>query len=509
MSATKLHFLRDLVREHTGDDHDINEIERPDLFRLTAPVSNRVLDQIDDDLLGNLLNTFGGSITVNVGRKTNPPLLEGGELHEDHEDVLRKCVGSEIDTEIKIEVSKDQLASHLGVNSDDYRTVIYLFVDRALKAINALSSFEEKIFPDQYRPALFIIFESNASHVGPLLNIADVHTIPDVKPQVEKLSRRMRSRIDQYRDRLGTELNWTGFDLDVVTPLHFMCRPTVKPHGPIDSELEDVIRRMLYHSSLLYTADRTELRDGSFAATFAGSEGTSEVHLGAEVDDLSDDDSVRFARWPYMSIADDRLNVLRTVVVRELRGRAGSNHEYLTSHLRKILEEARWHYRLFINRKIEDHFGQVKEVSDYISNTTRRINNWVESMTSNLVNTLLATLGLVLITLLGSLFKQDDPSTNLVEIGLIVYAIYILALPGLYKMSNVLHSYTLLIGELGDRREEFIARLGFDKVTEKMSSIRLRKRQFWIWFGITSFLYVAISIALFWLSCNVESALTG
>lgn len=509
MSATKLHFLRELLRDDTRDNDDITEIERLDLFRLKAEVSNGVLNQINNDILGDLCNTFGESITVNIGHKTKPSILEGGEVYEDHEDVLKKCIDNERDTKIQIEVSKDRLASCLGVNSDHYRTVIYLFVDRALKAINELSSFEENIFPDQHRPALFIIFESNASHIGPLLNIADFHTIPYVKPEVEKLSRRMRSRIDQYRDRLGTGLNWTGFDLDVVTPLHFMCRPTTDSTGPMDSELESVFRRMLFHSSLLYTADRTEFRDDAFAATFAGSEGTAEVHLGPELDDLSDGDLVRFARWPYMSMADDRLNVLRTVMVRELRGRAGSNYEYLTAHLRKILEEARWHYRLFINRKIEDHFSQVKEVSDYISNTTRRINNWVESMTSNLVNTLLATLGLVLITLLGSLFKQDDPSTNLVEIGLIVYAIYILALPGLYKMSNVLHSYSLLIGELGDRREEFIARLGFDKVTEKMSSIRLRKRQFWIWFGITSFLYVAISIALFWLSCNVESVLSG
>ena len=509
MSVTKLHFLRELVREHAEDNHEITEIERPDLFRLTTEVGNGVLNQINDDLLDDLCKTFGGSITFNIGYRTDPPLLENSEVNKDYEDVLKKWISKEKNTQIQIEVIKDHLVSHLGIGSDNYRTVIYLFADRALKAINELSLFEEKIFPNQYRPALLVIFGSNASHFGPLLNIADLHTIADVEPQVEKLSRRMRSRIDQYRDRLGTQLNWTGFDLDVVTPLHFMCRSTADPTGPVDSELENVIRRMLFHSSLLYTADRTEFRDDAFTATFAGSEGTAEVHLDPELDDLSDGDSVRFARWPYMSMADDRLNVLRTVMVREIRGRAGSNYEYLTAHLRKILQEARWHYRLFINRKIEDHFGQVKEVSDYISNTTRRINNWVESMTSNLVNTLLATLGLVLITLLGSLFKQDDPSTNLVEIGLIVYAIYILALPGLYRMLNVLHSYSLLMGELDDRRKEFVARIGFEKVTEKMSSVRLRKRQFWIWFGITSLLYVATSIALFWLSCNVESIISG
>lgn len=130
-------------------------------------------------------------------------------------------------------------------------------------------------------------------------------------------------------------------------------------------------------------------------------------------------------------------------------------------------------------------------------------------MTSGLVNTLLATLGLVLVTILGSVFKQDDPPINLIEIGLTVYALYIFALPGLYRMSNTLHSYILLMGELSDRKDEFIARLGFEKVTEKMSSIKLRKRQFWIWFVVTSLLYVATSLALLWLSSNVESVLSG
>jgi len=295
----------------------------------------------------------------------------------------------------------------------------------------------------------------------------------------------------------------------VVTPLHFMCRPTADQSEPVDSRLEICIRRMLFHSSLLYTADRTERRDDVLTSTFTGSEGTAEVHLSPDLNGLGDGDLVRFARWPYMSMADDRLNVLRTVMVRELRGRAESNYETLTAKLRKILEEARWHYRLFINERIDDHFRQIKEVSDYISSTTRRINNWVESMTSNLVNTLLATLGLVLVTILGSLFKQDDPPINLIEIGLTVYALYILVLPDLYRVSNTLHSYILLMAELSGRKNEFIARLGFEKVTEKMNSIRLRKWQFWIWFVVTFLLYVATSVALLWLSCNVKSVLSG
>ncbi len=509
MSTTKLHFLKDLIRQDAGDNHDVNEMERLDLFRLTSQVSNEVLNQIDRGLLDDLRNTFGESITVDIGYETDSPLIQDSDLHEDYENILRKYVEHQRDTDIRIEVNKDRLSSHLGVDSGNYRTVIYLFVNRALKAVDQLFSFKEKLFPEQYRSTLLIVFGSNASHVGPLLNVADLDTISDVEPEVEAPSRRTISRIDQYRERVGTELNWTSFDLDVITPLHFMCRPTADPPEPVDARLESCLRRMLFHSSLLYTADRTESRDNTLAVTFAGSEGTAEAHLGPDLDGLSDSDLVRFARWPYMSIADDRLNVLRTVMVRELRGMAKSNYDTLTTKLRKILEEARWHYRLFIDERIEDHFRQIKEVSDYISSTTRRINNWVESMTSNLVNTLLATLGLVLITILGSVFKQNNPPIKLIEIGLTVYAIYIFALPGLYRMSNTLHSYILLMGELSDRKNEFIARLGFEKVTEKMSSIRLRKWQFWVWFVVTSLLYVATSMALLWLSWNVDSILSG
>lgn len=509
MSTTKLHFLTDLIREDAGDEHEVDEVERLDLFRVTSQVSNEVVEQIDRDLLDDLCDTFGESITVDLGYDTDPSLIQDGDLYKDYEIVLSKNLSSDTSTDIRVKIDKDRLASHLGLESDNYRTVIYLFSDRALNALDELSSFEEKLFPDQYKSTLLIVFGSNASHVGPLLNVADLDTISHVEPEIESPSRRTISRIDQYRERVGTELNWTGFDLDVITPLHFMCRSTADRPEPVDIRLETCIRRMLFHSTLLYTADRTEFRDSALAVTFAGSEGTAEVHLGPDLDGLNDSDLVRFARWPYMSMADDRLNVLRTVMVRELRGRGKRNYETLSTKLRKVLEEARWHYRLFINERVEDHFRQIKEVSDYISSTTRRINDWVESMTSNLVNTLLATLGLVLVTILGSVFKQENPPTNLIKIGLMVYALYIFALPGLYRMGNTLHSYILLTYEVSDRKDEFIARLGSEKVTDKMDSIRLRKFQFWIWFVATFILYFFTSLSLLWLSRNVGNLLSG
>lgn len=507
MSVTKLHTLRELVKENARGRSDINEFERPDLFHLNTKIDAHVLDRVTEDLLSELRDTYGSSVTLDIGPESRLPILDKGVVDEDFHDTISVLRGKSQRVDIQIDVNKDELASHLGVLSIGYRTVIYLLRERALKAIEGLHSFEEKLYPDQYTPVLFLVFGSGAVHTGPLLNVADLDTISSVKPEIQSPIRRTKERIDQYRERVGTELNWTGFDLDVVTPIHLMCSPLTETSEGESSEFGSSIRRMLFHTCILYTADRTELSDSIFISTYAASEGTSQVELESTIGSLKDSDLVRFARWPYLSMANDRLDVLRTVMVRELRSRSGTNYTTLAEDLDAVLREVRWHYRLFVNERIEEHFAQVKEVTDYVSSTTKRINDWVDSMTSSLVNTLLATLGLVVVTLLSSLVKKSGLPPSLIEDGLFLYACYILIFPGVYRMSNMWHSYSLLKKELTDRKKQFEARLGKEKVNEQMSTISARKSQFTTWFCITTVLYLGVAIGLFCLSRNVESLL--
>lgn len=507
MSVTELHFLKGKIKEDVHDPSQIVDVEREDLFRLKAKVGNKTLRKITNDLLTDLKQTFGNSITLDLGRATRSPVLGQGTIDDDFSETVTDLQKKDRPTEIQVEVEKDALASHLDVKSSDHRTVIYLHKENAQVQIDGLRKFEEKLYTDQYTPVLLLVFGSGACHTGPLLNVTDIDTISSVEAEIQPPTRRMKERIDQYRERVGTELNWTGFDLDFVTPIHLMCSPLTETSDGEVSEFGRSIRRMLFHTCILYTSDRTELNDSIFASTYAASEGTAQVELASTIDSLEDSDLVRFARWPCLTMANDRLDVLRTVMVRELRSTSGTNYTTLADNLGPVLREVRWHYRIFVSERIEEHFAQVKEVTDYVSSTTKRINDWVDSMTSSLVNTLLATLGLVVVTLLSSLVDKSGLPPSLIEDGLFLYACYILVFPGVYRMSNMWHSYSLLKQEFADRKEQFEARLGKEKVSEQMSTISARKSQFSTWFFITAVLYLGVVIGLFALSDNVESLL--
>jgi len=128
-------------------------------------------------------------------------------------------------------------------------------------------------------------------------------------------------------------------------------------------------------------------------------------------------------------------------------------------------------------------------------------------LTSRLTTNLLATLGVVALSVLPALLKQGALPDEVVTGALRIYATYLLLIPGLYEMSGFAHSQRLLISEAEKRREQLASRLGEQKIEEVMSPLKKRKHQFWIWFAVTAILYASAAALIYYMSPSLLNAL--
>lgn len=511
MSSTALHSLCQSLEMSCGISQTGTE-DGEHYWLSLDQLPQKGFDTLNVDLLERLAEDFGESIDFQAGPKSTRPLLEEGTISSTADRDIRDLKSEGSIRTFKIEIDKKLLAEHRGLNGHGVRPVVYLFEEKLGRLLkSSLLTIDERLFEHHEERILVHPLDSDICCSGPMLSIVGPSYLEEVRSETVKTGRRMRERIEKYRTAIRQELNWTGFDLTCLTPLHLML--SRKDHEVEDQQgIATVLRRHLFDLCILFTADRCETtEDGHLQATFAGPDRTVEVALGSSRPIRSSGgELVRFARWPYLSEGGDRLAIFRDVVVRKLDGEDSSeNYQQLDRRLDEILSSAAWHLRIFIEELIDEHFRQVRDAADYVATVVRDISERVNTLTSKLTTNLLATLGVVALSILPTLLRQGTVPEDVVTGALCVYATYLLLIPGLYQMSGLAHSQKLLTNEVENRKERLASRLGKQKIEEIMSPLKDRKKQFWIWFVITAVLYVSTAVLIYYVSPSPLDALTN
>ena len=292
-------------------------------------------------------------------------------------------------------------------------------------------------------------------------------------------------------------LKWQESWLQHLTPLHIKVEGKALP--------EDLIANALHvhlvNSIILYTADRTiGNTDKPEFSTYAKATQSVNLTLANPKDQLrkEEKDGVRsllkMLEWTYEpQWSVDRLPLVQISLVQALYV-ADQHVRYLLlmNNAANIFDGLQWHWKAFIEGRVDAYMAEVRALEDYIASTSQAFAGQIEAMIKNLSDTMLAAVGVLLGSFIAALF-QNSFNKTVFMIGMYVYAGYVLMFPLLYNMIYQWHHYKTIVKEYKTRRRRFEERLYPDKVEDIVgSSITESERNFIICFVVILITYIVV-----------------
>ena len=481
---------------------DTTDAEAPDTYHLVVALSPDALSGISAQDLADLTHGFGDALSLVVGVPSAPPLVEirNGNPCQDSELMLRNArrwAGSGLWLDVSID--KEKLIDQCELDRATYFGLLFLFRENFLRLLKKpLTTLDSVLFESGTKPTVVFISNSSSSYVGPFLRIVGLGSMAQPGPVPSpKAEMTLEERVVKYRAAAADSLSWSDFSLAHITPSHFLCQRG----GAVDATLEEILCTHLWELCVLFTANRSSYSGGCWQSTYASSDRTAHVVIGDQRVEIPDRDTLlpRFAVWPYAGSDTDRLTMLQNVIARELETQdPKQNARQLANGLRHLLGEAQWHYRVFLDGKIDKHFEGAQKVEDYVAQAAKSVSESVDAITKGLADTLLATIGYLVLTFLASAMK-GDLTPQVFSISAYIYASYVLLIQGVYRVGSIVHSYTLLDHESSERLKRYSQILGKERVQSLAQSLEGRRKQFKWWTIATVILFLALVIVVVWL----------
>ncbi len=481
-----------------------------------------------------LLAETGGALSLQIGLPNLPPLLniDAGRLRLPLDQALKAIARMEADLVLRLNLSlaKGPLLAHWGLNGGERFLLPFLYTAGFWRLLDGgLLTLDKYLFVAPGRPTLVVLEDSALRLNGPLLHVAGIAQARRILAEPAPSSVRLRERLQTYRETARGSLSWSGFTLQNITPAHLLVTngqrgmdhgraatpqfadPTPQSDSP--SPQPGIADRLVVHALtavVLYTANRSTAAGEGFEALYAGAENTAVVQLPAAGTAAIDDAALRrWAVWPFAGEGGDRPAILQSVCARELPAdSAEENYAALAGRLGHILNEARWHHRVFLAGRIEEHFRELRALDEYVSGVTAEVAAAVDAMTKGFAEALLGALGVIVLTLIAALV-EENLSAVIFRAGMIGYALYLILFQGLYRLGGRLHSFRLLQDETEMRLAVYETRLGKARVAPARAQLAARGRQFRVWLAITALLTLLAALFLFFLARRLPLWLAG
>ena len=292
-------------------------------------------------------------------------------------------------------------------------------------------------------------------------------------------------------------LKWDQPWVDSLTPMH------LKLEGERDSDdvpIATLLEQHLVNLVVLYTAGRSLRREGQLLATYAGAQHSVDVPL-LQTDRIgrvpTSDGAyalLKIFEWAYdPNFSGDKLPLVQVAVAQSLHAAdTGVRCHLLLQNGPMLYDSLQWHWKALIESKVDAYVTQVRALEEYVSETVRAFAGQVTNMINDLTKNMLAAVGVVVGSFIGSLFK-DKFNPVIFFIGMLVYAVYVLVFPLAFGMSNRREEYQALKDEFKDRRERFEALLYEGRVKEIVGDrIHDSQERFERWFSRVKGAYILL-----------------
>ena len=317
----------------------------------------------------------------------------------------------------------------------------------------------------------------------------------EVISQPQRESDALRNMYETCQKNLNWQMPW----LKHLTPLH------LKVDGQIPRNYS-ITKALLIHqvnSIILYTADRTVGdKHKPRLATYAGASQSVEMALGNPTDPIGEkalagvSNLMEMLEWTYdPKWSADRLPLVQIGVAQALHAASPADRYQLLMHnAANIFEGLQWHWKAFIDRKMDAYMSQVQALEDYVADTVKAFADEISSMIKSLSDTMLVAVGVLLGSFIAALFK-DEFNPTIFIIGMLVYAVYVLMFPLAYNMLHQWQRYKALRDNFNVRKGRFVERLYTDKVDEMVGAqVTDSQCSFKWWFYVTLATYILVTI---------------
>jgi hypothetical protein len=453
------------------------------------PVSQ--LKKLPVSVITEIAATFGESIELSIGFENAKPLVDikPDSPNVDIENDLLKIqsLSDTTDLRLHIQIQKDIFLREFGLPSEGCNGILYFFESNLEKLLSSsLASLDEVLFPDKDRPTVVLLTDTNVLCTGMLLAIVGGEYTKQLKKYIPRPSRRVIQRVEYFQHTREEYLNWVGFQLQNITPVHLICDFS----GEVDA-LEKILTNRLLDLFVVYSANRSIVEKSRIRAVYASSEQTME--LSTSETDLTipkRDDIIRLITWIETSNKEDKLIIFQNTVAREITGDdQDQNYKDFIDRLSHLLREARWNYRVYLDNKITKHFEKTEEVNEKVNTMSGKLSESVDTLSKGFVDTLLASIGVVILTLIASL-AENKTQGAIFTVGMLLYAGYLLVFQVIYRIGNLFFSTNLAIKEGEKQLDPYRTALGSKKVNEMTVFLDERKRYYRVVFLVTVFLFI-------------------
>jgi hypothetical protein len=477
-------------------------------FRLRNSVKATNVQRLTLEALQEITSSLGNIFNLKIFIPGDTPILEvrRGKL-DNPQNALMELNQREPETVLQVEIiiDKQSISAKFDWTGEDVHTVFFIFHEAFLSFLkeSSLLELDQLLFSENSTRTVILVGDASYYYKGKLLSIlglAGTDSVSRLDFTIDNID--TKTRVDSCFKIANENLGWVGFRLKNLTPEHFICLCEQNNDANITLELSN----RLFCLCILFTANRTIYNEDkkSFSATYASSDQTSTLLLNRinEISDNTQNALSRFAAWIHEGRSTDRLIILQNVTARQLwLTNPEKNFEKLKSELKFIIADADRNYRIYTDSRIDKHFDATRSLSDYISGIARDVSGTVESVTKGLSESLFATIGFIVVTVIAALIKGETQGI-VFGIGMKAYAVYVLLFQLCYRMGSIYISYSLLQKECDRRISGYASRLYLSKVelTEIETPLNIRRIQFIIWFWVTASIYLAIGIALLWFS---------
>lgn len=472
---------------YTDEQFEVNKIRSLTMYQV-IPLIEAYGEALDFKLLlGNLL-----LLDIKPG------------ISEEEINTFLESVQNTPTVELELIIDKKKLAERLVPCSIYCRPFLFFFADTL---IDFLKSEPERLRKELWgvKPDCKVLLFVPGQFIrlnGPYLAILGgdaLHSweevIPAEAPDLETIEH-------MYKTCRNT-LKWLDFQLGNLTPLHLK----LEGEYPAKDSITNLLLVHLVNLVILYTADRTKRRsDGCYETTYAGANQTVTFELakpGASLDESAQKSAEWFIKtleWTYERIngrdcSENRLPFVQISVCQALRSARKSDHyQLLVYNAENFFYELQWHWKAFIEGKMDAYTAKVKDLEDYVDVIVAAFADQVSVMIDNLSKTMLAAIATVLGSFIGAVFK-DEFNSLIFIIGMSVYAAYVLLYPLCYNMVNTWGRYQSLKRGFEERRQRFEVHLYANKVNKIIGRrVDGSRKRFIKWFLLTAVSYVIVIV---------------
>jgi hypothetical protein len=381
-----------------------------------------------------------------------------------------------------------------------FHIYLYLFPNALENFLSSnLSRLENSLWASELETdykVIFLIPDREIWLDGSYLAVIGGEQIGHLNELVSKPLQNTNDTQDMY-EICQKNLNWQIPWLKRLTPLHLNLKEIV----PSD----DIITKMLMihqvNSVILYTADRTMGdKNKPVVSTYSGANQSVELTLLTPKDTIDKDvlfcvnSLMEMLEWAYNSTwSADRIPLVQIGVAQALYAASPFvRYQLLLHNAKNIFEGLKWHWKAFIEDRVDNYVSQIQALEDYVENTVQEFADQISDMIKKLSDTMLAAVGVLIGSFIASLFK-DDFDSNIFAIGMVAYATYVFIFPLFYNMKHQNERYHTLCENFSVRQTRFEKRLYPDKVNEIVGTqISASKDRFEWWFKATFVAYVIV-----------------